>query len=82
MSNTKPTPLWKDIAAEVSNQGKSMQIQVEESALDSIKRMAQQLQDERDELLAALKDIQQRAVLDRVLEKVVNDAIAKAESNA
>ena len=59
-----------------------MKIQVEESALDSIKRMTQQLQDDRSELLQALKDIQQRAVLDRVLEKVVADAIAKAESKA
>ena len=59
-----------------------MQIQVEESALNSIKRMAQQLQDERDELLAALKDIKNRAVLDGILWKVVDDAIAKAERNA
>ena len=31
-----------------------MKIQIEESALESIKRMAQQLQDERDELLRAI----------------------------
>lgn len=33
-----------------------MKIEVEESALESIKRMAQQLQDERDELLAICID--------------------------
>jgi len=66
-------------------------IQVEESALDSIKRMAQQLQDERDELLAALKQAarclawheEKRGVgMDRFAVEKSFSAIAKAESNA
>ena len=64
-----------------------MQIQVEESALDSIKRMAQQLQDERDEFLAALIDVRKQALhpfyewtID--LQEKVDAEIAKAESSA
>ena len=67
-----------------------MQIQVEESALDSIKHMAQQLQDERDELLLHLKSMvdwiedSDRMLHDCCVEDVVkaNAAIAKAEGNA
>ena len=39
-----------------------MKILIEESALDSIKRMAQEVQDQRDELLVALQKYQDAGI--------------------
>lgn len=48
-----------------------MKIQVEESALDSIKRMAQQLQEERDALIGAV--VQYAGALDGMAKQAALD---------
>jgi len=41
-------------------------IEIEESALDSIKAIAQRLQEERDELLTELQDVLEWAVTEKI----------------